>query len=1130
MNKFFTLLLFILSINISVSPVTIGNLLVGESKLTLEKEWCGIISKTTCSFNVSENKDFTETISGVDLEMVYVKGGTFTMGSPESEVGRSYKETQHQVTVSDFFMGKYEVTFEQYDIFCTATGRANSEDETWGRGKRPVINVNWEDATAYCEWLSQQTGKTYRLPTEAEWEYTCRAGTISPFNTGNNLTTSQENYNGNYPYNNNANGEYRQKTMPVGSFSPNAWGLYDMHGNVCEWCSDLFGIYSSGESTNPKGAITGSNRVFRGGCWFFDAQSCRSAIREYYTPDETDNYMGFRVVSSNVNEDISIIQYGETSSSFNVSENKDFTEIISGVDLEMVYIRGGTFTMGSPVSEECRDSNETQHEVAVNDFYIGKFEVTVAQFNAFVKDVGYKTDADIAGRSSIWNGSGWETKDNVNWEDDENGNTRLYSEYNHPVTHVSWNDAKAYCDWLSLKTGKNYRLPSEAEWEYACRAGTSTPFNTGKNLSTSQGNYNGNFPYHNNTKGEYRGKSLRVGSFSPNAWGLFDMHGNVWELCSDWFGVYPSDLQTNAKDLTTVSKRVLRGGTYSSAARYCRSAFRSSIKESSRSNITGFRVVSSIDNEGISVTQEDESSSSFNSSKTKYFTEIIDGVYLEMVCVKGGTFTMGSPIDEVGRDSIEIQHQVTVSDFLIGKYEVTFEQYDVFCTATDRAKPEDETWGRGKRPVINVNWEDATAYCEWLSQQTSKTYRLPTEAEWEYACRAGTTTPFNTGNNLSSSQANYNGYYPYNNNALGENRKETIPVGSFLPNAWGLYDMHGNVWEWCSDWFGAYSSGAQTNPKGAAPKWYRVYRGGGWYFAARCSRSAYRSRQIPAGRDYTVGFRVVSSIENENISEVDLEMVYIKGGAFTMGSSASENYRDSIETRHQVILSDFHMGKFEVTVAQFKAFIDDSGYKTDAEKEGWGFIMIGSEGKKKNGVDWKSDVNGNIRLNSDYNHPVIHVSWNDATAYCDWLSSRTGKIYRLPSEAEWEYACRAGTTNLFNTGNNLTTSQANYDGNYPYNKNAKGEFRQNTMSVGSFSFNAWGLYDMHGNVWEWCSDWYGDYLLEVQTNPQGALSGTNRVIRGGCWYDSAQNCNSVFRDDLSPFRSSCFTGFRVVSP
>jgi eukaryotic-like serine/threonine-protein kinase len=231
--------------------------------------------------------------NGVTLEMVQIPGGTFTMGSPEGEAGRGDEGPQRQVRVPGFFMGRYAVTQAQYQAIM-GTNPAEFKGE-----KRPVEQVTWNEAVEFCQQLSQRTGRTYKLPSGAEWEYACRAGTTTPFHFGATITTDLVNYNGNYTYASAPKGQYRQETTPVGSFPPNAFGLYDMHGNVREWCQDHWHDNYNGAPTDGSAWINDNDdqsfRVLYGGSWGSTPASCRSAKRDGHLPDKRLN-IGFRIV------------------------------------------------------------------------------------------------------------------------------------------------------------------------------------------------------------------------------------------------------------------------------------------------------------------------------------------------------------------------------------------------------------------------------------------------------------------------------------------------------------------------------------------------------------------------------------------------------------------------------------------------------------------------------------------------------------------------------------------------------------------------------------------------------------------------------------------------------------------
>ncbi|MCI0490072.1 MAG: SUMF1/EgtB/PvdO family nonheme iron enzyme [Blastocatellia bacterium] len=249
-------------------------------------------------------KGFVEDLGGVRLEMVEITGGTFMMGSPVNEAQRNDDETPlHQVNISGFFMGRYEITQAQWRAVARLPKEKidlNPNPSKFRGDTLPVEQVSWEEAVEFCERLSKATGRKYRLPSEAEWEYACRAGTTTPFHFGETLKVEYVNYDGGFPYKSAPKGDYRQKTIPVGSLrAPNLFGLFDMHGNVSEWCADSWlgnynGAPEDGSAWDVEAART--HRVVRGGNWFKQARDARSAARDRYPMTHRSTSIGFRVV------------------------------------------------------------------------------------------------------------------------------------------------------------------------------------------------------------------------------------------------------------------------------------------------------------------------------------------------------------------------------------------------------------------------------------------------------------------------------------------------------------------------------------------------------------------------------------------------------------------------------------------------------------------------------------------------------------------------------------------------------------------------------------------------------------------------------------------------------------------
>jgi formylglycine-generating enzyme required for sulfatase activity len=571
------------------------------------------------------------------IKLKRIPAGEFLMGSPEGE-GDGDEHPRHRVEITrPFYLGVTEVTRGQFRRFVDEAGY-RTEAERDGKGgwgaddagrwkqdpnytwenpgfkqtdEHPVVDVSWNDAVAFCAWLSRKEGATYRLPTEAEWEYACRAGTTTKYSCGDdpeglaavgNIAdgTAKAKYPG---WTTTAAQDGYIYTAPVGRYEPNAWGLYDMHGNVWEWCSDGYGAdyYKSSPVDDPPGSEGAANRVFRGGCWDYGPRGARSAFRFRSAPVNRAYGVGFRLARrpGDIGPAASIdVPTGRSlplqpedvarkkpepkkETPTPVAEPESLTTRVGQIPLKR--IPDGTFLMGSRDDDkEAREDEKPRHRVRITrPFYLGVYEVTQAQYQAVM-------GVNPSGFSS--NGRG---KDRL----------VARSADRYPVEQVSWLDAVRFCNRLSELEGRKpfyeidgdavrvpdwngpgYRLPTEAEWEYACRGGTTTAFSFGEG-EASLGEYGW---YEKNS----RSRTHPVGEKRPNPFGLFDMHGNVWEWCWDGYAAdyYKGSPVDDPPGPDGASGRVIRGGGWYSGPRYARSADRIRSAPGNRDFYLGFRL------------------------------------------------------------------------------------------------------------------------------------------------------------------------------------------------------------------------------------------------------------------------------------------------------------------------------------------------------------------------------------------------------------------------------------------------------------------------------------------------------------------------------------------------------------
>ncbi len=421
-------------------------------------------------------------------------------------------------------------------------------------------------------------------------------------------------------------------------------------------------------------------------------------------------------------------------------------------------------------------------------------------------------------------------------------------------------------------------------------------------------------------------------------------------------------------------------------------------------------------------------------------------------------------------------------------------------------KPHPEKNKGPNLPIVGVSWEDAQVFMEevnsTLGSEDGGKMSLPTEAQYEFAARAGETGMYPEGSldEVAWHDGNSGGYMK--------------PVGTKKANAWGLHDMNGSAWEWVQDcYYEELPSGTDPIAEETGPD--RVIRGGCWFKEATRCRLATRSyRWQGASQCFSIGVRIVRNSWPVAVSKpaIDPEINGQSVSKITyQGSSPEESFVQSFEQTgpkswmsgeavyNEVTLArDYYLGAFEVTQAQYSKLMGNNPSK------------------------FQGDMIDNV---DSSNHPVDQVSWEDAVEFCKRLSElpeekAAGRVYRLPTEAEWEYACRSGSNAPFGFGGLELADDYGW-----FSSNCKGI----SQPVGKKDPNAWGLYDMHGNVMEWCSDWAGDYPEGAVSDPTGPKEGDSRMIRGGSWLTPAMLCKSGCRSNgFPPDTRSDYVGFRVA--
>ena len=1135
----------------------------------------GTTTKVSVGYSVNSNLNLTagwEEHYGPDDGFVFVESGTFLMGS---ESGLGNEKPVHSVTLSDFYISPYELTQGEYEELCCYT--SSSPFSSYGYGSQyPVYYVSWYDALVYCNLKSMQEGLTpcytinggtdpknwpgiktnngkyscsytstnstwdavicdftadgYRLPTEAEWEFAAKGGKKSQ-----GYTYSGSNTVGDVAWYSNNSGS---KTRQVGTKNKNELDLYDMSGNACEWCWDWYGSYSSSSATDPTGASSGSYRVFRGGyCENNDAWYLRVAYRGYDYPYRRVTSTGFRLVRSTKNRIVPCtVSYtnsrGTAPTSAILPKGTALTDAQLPVLSSDNYDFAGWYAGSTKVENGYIIDSDTELEARWNPT---SFKIT------YVLNGGSSGSADEA-INDAENPASYTIEDSVTLKPATRTGYKFTGWYKN--SSLSGNAV------TSIEEGNTGEITLYASWIELCTITYSSEKGLAPEAVTLE-------------KGSLLTKNelpkLKSTGFKMTGWfngstkvSVGDKITTSLDLSAHWEEHYGPD-----DDFVFVE-----GGTFQMGS------------ESGDSNEKPVHSVTLSDFyiSPYELTQGEYEELCFYASRTPssaygvgsnypvYHVSWYDAlVYCNLKSMQEGLtpcYTINGTTDPKNWPGIKESN---------GKYSCSY--------SSSEDANDNDTW-------------DAV-----ICNFTANGYRLPTEAEWEYAARGGKNSKNYTYSGSDSvddvawftlhpvgtKQENELDLYDMSGN-IGElcwdwyNWSSSYTSDSVIdptgPSSGGGHVCRGGFWNGTatkmrvtcrlnggspskSSYVGGFrlvrSSKNRivqctlnyTTARGNAPDSSVVLKG-----------YTFTSEDLPelTYNDYTFdgwyidGTKVMAGdIVNSDVVLVARwkdNFVFVEGGTFQMGS---EDGRDNESPVHSVTISDFYISPYELTQGEYEELCC---YTTTPSNDG---------------------------ISRGLQYPVYHVTWYDALVYCNlksmkegltpcyningttdpknWLGIKdsNGKYscsytsaesiwdsaicnfdadgYRLPTEAEWEFAAKGGKkSNGYTYSGGNTVDSVGWYVNNSYVNN----YTKVPHEVGTKNKNELDLYDMSGNVGEWCWDWYGSYSSESATNPKGASSGSWRIFRGGCYGDDASRLRVTYRNEHSPYELTKSVGFRLV--